>query len=409
MLMRAFLFFLLALAVGSATPQATVTTTSAANPTPNISTVSGTLPVANGGTGATTASAARTALGQATLTQPQIDYGGLNFNGTTTYLNGNALTGIADGKKGSLVVVFRYANGTGATERILHNAGSALSFFRLAGGNMRIVAENAAGTVILQQDITGGLFTSAGTYVVMLSWDLATPGSMKSYVNDVATTLTSTTFTDDTVDYTVADWGIGATNTGTNFFAGDMYLLWFDPTTAQDFSSQAVRRKFIDANLTPQFLGRNCQLPTGAAPILCLAYDPSSQWHVNRGSANSTTWTVNGAVAAPTTALSGQWVPREAMGVVKTVTADYTVVSTDKTVINNRAATNTLTLLPANACKYCTLRVVTITANTVVSASSNVVPRAGGAAGTAILAATAGAWADLESNGVNWVSTAGTP
>ncbi|WP_176479108.1 hypothetical protein [Mesorhizobium sp. WSM3860] len=45
----------------------------------------------------------------------------------------------------------------------------------------------------------------------------------------------------------------------------------------------------------------------------------------------------------------------------------------------------------------------TIQAQTVVSASSNVVPLAGGAAGTAILAATARKWATLVSDGTNWV------
>jgi hypothetical protein len=45
---------------------------------------------------------------------------------------------------------------------------------------------------------------------------------------------------------------------------------------------------------------------------------------------------------------------------------------------------------------------------TVVSNASNVVPRAGGAAGTAVLAATAGAWALLASDGSVWQIMAGS-
>jgi hypothetical protein len=45
----------------------------------------------------------------------------------------------------------------------------------------------------------------------------------------------------------------------------------------------------------------------------------------------------------------------------------------------------------------------TTQAQTVDSASSNVVPLAGGAAGTAILTATAGKYAELVSDGTNWV------
>lgn len=49
------------------------------------------------------------------------------------------------------------------------------------------------------------------------------------------------------------------------------------------------------------------------------------------------------------------------------------------------------------------LFIKTIAAQTVSSGSSDVVPITGGAAGTAILPATAGAWAMLQSDGTNWV------
>jgi hypothetical protein len=98
-----------------------------------------------------------------------------------------------------------------------------------------------------------------------------------------------------------------------------------------------------------------------------------------------------------------------ALPVPVTVTANYTVAATDFCIINNRAASNTLTLPAAASFPGRILLVVTIQAQTVVSASSNVVPRLGGSAGTAILAATDGAWALLQSNATNWVAIAGTP
>jgi hypothetical protein len=45
----------------------------------------------------------------------------------------------------------------------------------------------------------------------------------------------------------------------------------------------------------------------------------------------------------------------------------------------------------------------TIQAQAINSASSNVVPLAGGAAGTAIVSGTAGNWAELVSDGTNWL------
>jgi len=93
-----------------------------------------------------------------------------------------------------------------------------------------------------------------------------------------------------------------------------------------------------------------------------------------------------------------------------TVTTDYTVAADATFIINNRAASNTLTLpTPADNTGR-VLWVSTIQAQTVVSASSNVVPRAGGSAGTAILStSTDGAWAMLVCDGTNWIIMAGTP
>lgn len=85
-----------------------------------------------------------------------------------------------------------------------------------------------------------------------------------------------------------------------------------------------------------------------------------------------------------------------------TVTTDYTVGAGAFTVISNRAATNTMTLPAASSNGGRLLLFVTLQAFTVISATSNVVPRAGGAAGTAILPNVAGAWALLQSDATNW-------
>lgn len=86
-----------------------------------------------------------------------------------------------------------------------------------------------------------------------------------------------------------------------------------------------------------------------------------------------------------------------------TVTTDYTVAATANFIISNRAASNTLTLPAAASNTGRILYVSTIQAQAVVSASSNVVPRAGGIAATSILPATDGAWAMLVCDGTNWI------
>lgn len=92
-----------------------------------------------------------------------------------------------------------------------------------------------------------------------------------------------------------------------------------------------------------------------------------------------------------------------------TKTADFTLADAEDYIINNKAGSACVVTLPA-AGSY-TGRVVTIKtiqAQAVNSASSNVIPRAGGAAGAAILTGTAGNWATLVSDGTSWVIMSGS-
>lgn len=83
--------------------------------------------------------------------------------------------------------------------------------------------------------------------------------------------------------------------------------------------------------------------------------------------------------------------------------ATYTVdVNLDYAIIGNRAGTITLTLPSASGYPGRAFEIKTIQAQQIDSASSNVVPLAGGAAGTAIVPNTAGKWAIIRSNGTNW-------
>jgi len=90
-------------------------------------------------------------------------------------------------------------------------------------------------------------------------------------------------------------------------------------------------------------------------------------------------------------------------GAPVTKTGAFTVGITENWLICNGTASITVTLPTASAWTGREIMLKTIAAFTVVSASSNVVPLAGGAAGTAILAATAGRFATLVSDGTNWI------
>jgi len=89
-----------------------------------------------------------------------------------------------------------------------------------------------------------------------------------------------------------------------------------------------------------------------------------------------------------------------------TKTANFSVVDGETWLINNKSGSScTVTLPSASTNTGRVLHFQNYQAQTLVSASSNVVPLAGGAATTAILQAVAGANATLVSDGTNWVMT----
>lgn len=90
-----------------------------------------------------------------------------------------------------------------------------------------------------------------------------------------------------------------------------------------------------------------------------------------------------------------------------TKTGNFTLGANENEVICNGSASITVTLPAASSWVGRKVRIKTRAAYTVVSASSNVKPLDTDTAGTAILAATAGKWAELVSDGINWVIMAG--
>jgi hypothetical protein len=86
-----------------------------------------------------------------------------------------------------------------------------------------------------------------------------------------------------------------------------------------------------------------------------------------------------------------------------TVTADFTVGTSAWYINNKSGSTCTVTLPTASTWPGRYLTFKNMQAQTLVSASSNVVPIDSTTAGTAILLAVVGNWATMVSDGTNWV------
>ena len=93
-----------------------------------------------------------------------------------------------------------------------------------------------------------------------------------------------------------------------------------------------------------------------------------------------------------------------AVTTIATTVADFVLADSEGWVINNKSgSTCTVTLPAASSWGGRAVTFKNLQLQTLVSASSNVVPLIGGAAGTAILPGLVGAWATVVSDGTNWV------
>ena len=153
----------------------------------------------------------------------------------------------------------------------------------------------------------------------------------------------------------------------------------------------------LDINATDAIripAGTTAQRPTGAYGVM--RYNSDSlrlEYHTG------TAW--KGVAKTEELPIATSGFPRAAP--VAVVLSTYTVGATDAWIICDYAGTVTLTLPSAASYPGREIMVKTIRAQSVVSASSNVVPIDSNTAGTAILAATAGKWATLVSTGSQWI------
>lgn len=83
-------------------------------------------------------------------------------------------------------------------------------------------------------------------------------------------------------------------------------------------------------------------------------------------------------------------------------TSSFTVATSDNWIICNGAGIE-VTMPAAASFTGREIHFKNISANTVFSSAANIVPLAGGAASTALLPATAGAWVTVVSDGTNWI------
>lgn len=203
---------------------------------------------------------------------------------------GADLTGITDGKEFIFSCWLRLGS---TSQQTIFTTGSALRFLVQvsSGGVIAISAANAANTTILSVSTGAFALSTATWYHILISGDMAQSNSTKIYIADTART-SITTHTNDTIDFTNGNYGIGGRVNGTTLLSGCLSEIFFHRSYL-DISVQANRRLFISAAGKPVSLGANGSTPLGVQPLV---YVPNGNPSTNAGTGGN--FTITGSLGA---------------------------------------------------------------------------------------------------------------
>lgn len=227
------------------------------------------------------------------------------FDGTDDYFTRDGgLTGAVDSKLMTFSAWVYVEAGLGgrliASSDSLAGGGS-LTRAVLSGGDNRfsLNGHNAAGTDIL--NLNSSPLAAGRWHHCMASVDLTDTAKRHVYIDGVSDLAVINTYINDTIDFTKADWGVGALPSGASLLNGMLAELWFAPGVYIDLSLAANRLKFLDQWGRPARLGATGNLPTGSSPLVYLAGQVSA-WTVNKGTGGN--FTAHGSPAGDRQAIS---------------------------------------------------------------------------------------------------------
>lgn len=216
------------------------------------------------------------------------------FDGSSTWLKRNGgLTGAADSKLWTFSVWLNLSDNLagGVVCSAVDGVPNQRTGLTLVPGNDRFNFRgyNSSGTLI--QSLSTSALPQGRWVHVMGSVDLSSTSKRHLYVDDVSDLFVVDTYTNDTLDFTMTDWGVGAfPTTGASKLTCSIADLWFAPGVYIDLSVEANRRKFITASRGPVALGAAGATPTGSSPLVFLSGDIAS-WKTNKGTGGGFTLT----------------------------------------------------------------------------------------------------------------------
>ena len=192
---------------------------------------------------------------------------GVVFNGTT-WARRTGSIGAVDGKQGIVSFwfwidvntttqnVFNTTGGTFRSQFVQPDSLVAARCLEVTTGTLRLT---------LEADVSPASIAAGAWHHVVASWNVAVAGSGRAFIDNVNETL-APDYADFVLDYTTAEYSLGATVTGTVPLTGRLGEFYLNFGEFLDLSVEANRRKFITAGGLPVDLGTAGLLPTGTEP-----------------------------------------------------------------------------------------------------------------------------------------------
>lgn len=223
------------------------------------------------------------------------------FDGTNDWLTRDAgLTGAADSKSWVFSVWLKFNGGDGAAQDLARQADSGNRFLvqRRTTNKLRFRVLDTGDVDRVDIETSTAVVAASGWIHFLCSGNVATPAAW-IYLNDVSDYV-QTTLSDGTLDWTQANFAIGAIIDGSiNKLNADMadYTLW--EGTSLDLSVTANRRLFNTGGNKP--VNPQAAIAALGAPIVRLS-GPASTANTNLGSGGG--FTLHGTLTDSTTSPS---------------------------------------------------------------------------------------------------------
>jgi hypothetical protein len=308
-------------------------------------------------------------------TEPNISMPAANTttNGYLTSTDWNTFNSKAPATSGTSIL---YGNGTGGFSNV--TIGTGVSF---VGGTLSATGSGGSVTTVSVVSANGFAGTVANpTTTPAITLTTSISGILYGNGTAVAATTVSAP-----LSYSAGTLSIPVATASANG-----YLSSTDWTTFNNKGSGTVTSV---AALTLGTTGTDLSSTVAngtTTPVITLNVPTASA--TNRGALSSTDWSTFNS--------------KQPVSAPATKTADFTVAATEVWLINNKSgSTCTVTLPTPSTNSGRVLYFQNYQVRALVSASSNVVPLAGGAATTSILLASSGDSATLVSDGTNWLMT----